>query len=418
MFVEVNSLDGLILSLQPPKKWEPVLAAVKSLPAVIYTTQAVGAQTVPSNIIVRTSHPSHRDEAFPVRAAIKEGLELLNMQPHQVAYVTDDESHISRAIPTHVGTVLVSSQVTYRQPYPDFMLDDYSDLPEILADELGGYFGELQSAIYSFDHRIAQAGVFVRVKRDLLEELDVAIQTTGRYIPNDEYRNYKHVLTHWVHRSKRRDCGVQFIERFVRLARPLLEQMIDQFGANLVTRIPPRPGEWDRMKQYLNELCRGTDASPAPHLLKSIRSWDRQVGLTAKEREENVRGVFKASCPLPNEHVILFDDVITTGATAAEAARTLLDAGCTRVSVLAVAASDGVRSYGFYSEPRLACPGPGCDGELVLRIGKGKGYGFWSCNNWPRTGCPEKINDGLKGLRKANLLCKTSDIVDDIDISF
>ena len=63
-----------------------------------------------------------------------------------------------------------------------------------------------------------------------------------------------------------------------------------------------------------------------------------QTGLDAKMRRRNLRGAFAV---VPDfawpDHVALFDDVISTGATLQEAARTLRRAGVARVDAWALA---------------------------------------------------------------------------------
>ncbi|HET7341429.1 MAG TPA: phosphoribosyltransferase family protein, partial [Methylomirabilota bacterium] len=59
--------------------------------------------------------------------------------------------------------------------------------------------------------------------------------------------------------------------------------------------------------------------------------------LGAAERQANVRGAFAAGTAVAGRHVVLVDDVLTTGATAGECARILKSAGARRVGVLTVA---------------------------------------------------------------------------------
>jgi predicted amidophosphoribosyltransferase len=64
-----------------------------------------------------------------------------------------------------------------------------------------------------------------------------------------------------------------------------------------------------------------------------------QAVLTRRQRQRAIRGSFQVSAPalLRGAEVLLFDDVVTTGATAAEAARTLVAAGARAVHLAAVA---------------------------------------------------------------------------------
>ncbi|MCC6337952.1 MAG: ComF family protein [Myxococcales bacterium] len=71
--------------------------------------------------------------------------------------------------------------------------------------------------------------------------------------------------------------------------------------------------------------------------LSRTRATPRQVGLSDVQREENVAGAFLAAPAVRGQSVVLVDDVLTTGATAREAARALLHAGAERVFVLTLA---------------------------------------------------------------------------------
>jgi ComF family protein len=72
--------------------------------------------------------------------------------------------------------------------------------------------------------------------------------------------------------------------------------------------------------------------------LARIRATAEQTGLDAAARRRNLRGAFKivGDRALP-DHVVLLDDVMTTGATVRECARVLRRAGVMRVDVWALA---------------------------------------------------------------------------------
>ncbi|MFL5313371.1 MAG: ComF family protein [Myxococcales bacterium] len=76
---------------------------------------------------------------------------------------------------------------------------------------------------------------------------------------------------------------------------------------------------------------------PVRSLLVRLRPTPPQVGLDRARREENVRASFRAVRSAAGLRVCLVDDVLTTGATAAEATRALLRAGGIRVEVRTLA---------------------------------------------------------------------------------
>ncbi len=83
------------------------------------------------------------------------------------------------------------------------------------------------------------------------------------------------------------------------------------------------------------ELAERTD-KPCAELLQKERSTPNQARLNKSERMENLKGAFSAISKTP-KHVVLIDDVMTTGATASECAKTLKRAGASVVYLLTFA---------------------------------------------------------------------------------
>ena len=71
--------------------------------------------------------------------------------------------------------------------------------------------------------------------------------------------------------------------------------------------------------------------------IRRRRNTRSQTGLSAVERRVNLEGAFKAIGDVQGMHVLLVDDVVTTGATMAAAAGALLGVGAARISLAAVA---------------------------------------------------------------------------------
>ena len=89
---------------------------------------------------------------------------------------------------------------------------------------------------------------------------------------------------------------------------------------------------------------------PVGHELVRVRNTPPQVHLPRSQRIKNVRGAFSVhrGAGLRGAHVLLIDDVTTTGATANEAARALLSAGASRVTLAVVAKAEPPRAYADY----------------------------------------------------------------------
>jgi ComF family protein len=88
----------------------------------------------------------------------------------------------------------------------------------------------------------------------------------------------------------------------------------------------------------------------ASNALMRIRSTQSQAGLTSRQRRLNVRGAFSVSDPavVAAKHVLLIDDILTTGATARAAAQSLARAGAASVWVATLARARRISAPGFF----------------------------------------------------------------------
>ncbi len=121
-----------------------------------------------------------------------------------------------------------------------------------------------------------------------------------------------------------------------------------QVGADVVA---PVPLHWRRRLAHRTNsaavmaevLADRLDVPLAERLLRRTRHTVPQFGLKPPERWKNVRRAFavRAGYHLRAAHVLLVDDVLTTGATCSEAARALRSAGAERVTVAVVARATG-----------------------------------------------------------------------------
>ena len=144
-----------------------------------------------------------------------------------------------------------------------------------------------------------------------------------------------------------------------RLGRPGLGQMLCQA---VLARCPQRSFDlvvpvamhWRRRAargwNHARVLARAVGKAlhlPVACALVRIRNTPPQVSLPRSRRLENVRGSFAVSDrpAVRQARILLVDDVTTTGATAGEAARTLLAGGAAAVSLAVIAKAEPPTAY-------------------------------------------------------------------------
>ena len=129
---------------------------------------------------------------------------------------------------------------------------------------------------------------------------------------------------------------------FAQLLGTVSGELPDDIDAVLPVPLHWRRKWWRGLNQALeiaNPLARQLGL-PLVHAVRRRRSTPPQSGLTAAERATNLRAAFRLRSPVYFRHVLIIDDVITTGETVMQVAKTLRQGGVDKVSAAAVACAD------------------------------------------------------------------------------
>lgn len=125
------------------------------------------------------------------------------------------------------------------------------------------------------------------------------------------------------------------------LGRLLAERILEENAPlpNILIPIPLHPSRYkqrgfNQALEIARSVARSTGTRLESRLCQRARETDAQASLSARTRHDNIRNAFTirsnwTACP----HVAILDDVMTTGATTAEMARTLRAAGVARIDV-------------------------------------------------------------------------------------
>jgi len=148
---------------------------------------------------------------------------------------------------------------------------------------------------------------------------------------------YARSLRHAIHQFKF-NCKIG-------LDRPLgmlLDEVVDRdLNVELVVPVPLsskrlRRRSYNQALLLAREFARIRKLPVATDLLLKARDTEPQQRLSAKQRRQNLRGVFKLRGAVSGATVLLVDDVLTTGATAEACSQVLLAGGAKAVYVAVI----------------------------------------------------------------------------------
>jgi ComF family protein len=155
--------------------------------------------------------------------------------------------------------------------------------------------------------------------------------------------SYEGLLRQLVMRMKT-DRNELIAQTLTELAWHKLGTELAALGVDVVTAVPMHP--WRRWQRGTNppraiaeRLAEKLRVPAAGGMLRLRRNVPAQVGLSRPARFRNVAGemAVRTTYHLASAHVLLVDDILTTGATCSEAARVLRRAGAAEVSVFVMA---------------------------------------------------------------------------------
>jgi len=154
---------------------------------------------------------------------------------------------------------------------------------------------------------------------------------------------YEGIIKECIHLFKYKS-KLSLVKPLSKLMINFAHKFLDMKNVDLIIPVPlhgakQRQRQFNQAKLLAGDLARAFSKELRANLLIKIKSGPAQVNLLRRERLKNVRGAFKVKDaePVENKNILLVDDVLITGATANECARTLLDAGANRIDVFVLA---------------------------------------------------------------------------------
>jgi len=113
-------------------------------------------------------------------------------------------------------------------------------------------------------------------------------------------------------------------------------------GYDFILSVPLHPARkrergFDQNEVFCREISKSLDIPYVKNLIYRIRYTKPQAGLKKEKREKNIKNAFIIYGNLRGKKIILFDDVITTGATLNELSALLKEKGVEKITALTLA---------------------------------------------------------------------------------
>lgn len=397
MFFTVKSIEGFVIDQEGFIGFESELQELLSVLTQAYKVCFV-AQYVDDfsrfNIQQAIYTPQSLAEVGLFQNVIRRAILAMGCAPTNTVFLSRGAKHLRDAHELLLGTIAFVSRntsdyemVQVFQEFPDFIVKDKSELERALSGEnvgFGGEFAASPNGVFIFDSSKVRICEFPNVPNQ--EHQDCPVYVAGRYFDTTDPRHSLHALSTRIVRSKRKPEAQAscFADLFMRGSWYATQGNVEAF-----TRVPPRPGDTDRLGLYLSEIEKSrlfvenklSNSTLRPDFLQCIRKYPTLKFLNYQQRREAVAGAFAASAEVRGKRVALLDDVQTTGATLNECIKVLKEAGVQAICPVVLGYHPyGIQTLGLSDEQEIRCSD--CQGRMVARCNGSTGVPFYGCSNW------------------------------------
>lgn len=330
-------------------------------------------------------------------------LDTLGIQNTELAYLSCNLFFLENASSFLSGTIWINEtvSVSYQDASksPDIILDDVNQLKVELTAGIAGYYGEM-SIFPDFSFKRAN---MMPVSFNCDDE-EIPLYVLGRYYPTSHYLSQLHPYSIAIRCNK--IPGKKFTGAFDSIFSKLYSKAINNikasYGIDCVCSVPVKPGKAHRFANIIDEISKSCHITNIEANFECERDYPDQKTLSATEREENVKGVFKYSGELNEKNIVLIDDISSTGSTIKECISELKRCGAKNVVVILLAINQSYcKEYWSSDYPVIICPM--CGGKMTLTPNKYGGF-FFSCYACYKAGRDNNILSFHNGWKQ---LCDT-----------
>jgi len=402
MFISLNKMKGLIIELDSfseefDEKWDEIKSSIPILFLSDNKERLLLVKEINSKFL---TYEGTLTGLFKRRKNLLNVLRFLKIESYEVVVLSRNLETLKYIQEMNVSTIHFSEESYIKFEFvgnlSDFIISNIGEVNQIISGNIVGYFSEAAATLVYNASKLEFDGLVVVTKK-VYKGIESIIVSGGRYFSTNDNRYPVHQLSQRIIRNKKYHHTQ--VSLFSTIYNNLIRFIESQFGkVDALTRIPPRPLQPDRLIECVNSICNiRMHIQDVSKSLKCIRDYKSQRFLNQEQRQLNVKGVFEVSKNFDNKHIVILDDVVTTGSTALEAANEFYKAGAKKVTILTLAINQFKKS--FNSHIPLTCQ---CGSELIMRFNKKNNSAFFGCINYQF--CGSLGLDFIEGVQKYNNL--------------
>ncbi len=307
-------------------------------------------------------------------------LEILNLQPTEVAYISKNNLFLDNAMGFLGGTIWITDKVSYEEvsKAPDLICGSLDLLKSLLLDNIKGFLGE--EVLFPNDDI---SGMVVPLNFDV-DGNDIPMYILGRYFGYYHYMNQLHPYSTAIALNKKEGKTYyrKFDDKFSTLYSCVIEIIQKTIQIDGVVAVPTRPNKIKRFDKILDMVSNKCSIDNYADYFICIKDYPEQKRLSSQERRDNISGVFKCDKHLSGKNIVIIDDIVTTGATISECVRTLKYGGVEQIFIVVLGINQLEGNYWSSEVAQVICPNCGEKMHLLVNSYNLKFfYSCYSCSN-------------------------------------
>ncbi|MDQ0481068.1 ComF family protein [Guptibacillus hwajinpoensis] len=265
--------------------------------------------------------------------AFPQFLKVSGLDLNHTIIITGDSDRIKIAHEFNISTVLLITTLkgVVNKHLPDKIVTLELLRKLLIEEETIGHFNELAAESTGGVGYVLPIG---DLNHQIYNDIQAQLICCGRYFTYDDNRSYVHCLSTMILRLKH--LKAYAVEKLSHCLNININTTIKQFpDIDLITAVPGKPG----CQNHLDSLLTHSKLSAHRNmidveLLHTVRTYEKQKNAGSfYDRALNVLDAFDAKRSIDG-HVLLIDDILTSGSTTMECARVLYKYGARKVTIL------------------------------------------------------------------------------------